>query len=125
MGAFDDLDKATGEQNETEASNDATETVEDEPAETVEQTESADVDPREEPAFPFDETKQTPIYVRGDTLDDWEEAKDFDVARILRRENDVKDVQGREIDDAVYRLAADNPELVAEYVMDARGIDSE
>lgn len=132
--AFDDLDEAADEQSESSSPEQATETtsstVEDE-EETERETSDVVIenndeqpDPYEEPAFPYQQGEmQTTIYVRSDIQDKWKDAKDFEVARILKREQGLRDVQGREYDDALFRLGADHPELVAKYVMEARGID--
>lgn len=123
--AFDGLDEASDDQTtdsdeETTANTTETKPTED-PEETIEQTN--DTDPYEKPAFGYDSDMQTALYARPKTAEAFEDALEFDVNSILKRENSVKNVAGREYGDAVLRLAADHPELVAQYVMDARGLD--
>lgn len=129
---FDDLDEAAGEQDQS--SGDEQDTSSDSTATTAEQTttdaataddavdEPTESDPYEEPAFPFSDSKQTPVYPREDARDDFEETRQFKVERLLH-DHGVKNVEGREHHDAVFRLADDHPELWARYVMEARGID--
>lgn len=72
------------------------------------------------PAFSFEATAQTSIYPRsetaGDTLDDVE----FEVEGILRQDHDIRDLAGRELHDAMIRLAADHPDKVAELIVQLR-----
>lgn len=42
---------------------------------------------------------------------------------MVLRKRGVRDVQGRELDDAILRYAIANSEEVAELVLEARGID--
>lgn len=128
--AFDDLDQAAGEQSretepelETETSMEEPTTTETEQPTSDEQTEVADsVDPYEEPAFPFVQgDMQTNVYVREETRETRDETQQFEVDRILH-EHGVKNVAGREHHDAIFRMAADHPELWARYVMEARGL---
>ncbi|MFC4553491.1 MULTISPECIES: hypothetical protein [Halorussus] len=129
---FDDLEEAVGEQTESDdgsaQSTDSTAESESEPARTgstpeKEKSEAEEPDPREEPAFPYDSNMQHAIYGRKESMDAWEDARDLDVKRILKREHGVKNAAKREIGDAVLRIAADRPELVAQYVLEARGLD--
>jgi hypothetical protein len=118
---FADLD-AMGEQ----ASSETADTTEaDETADPVEPTSTVDevsaADPYDEPGFAFDETTQRPLYAREDTWEAFEDVCDFDAKRLLR-DDGLKNVEGREFHDAALRLAAANPEALAEHVRQARGI---
>lgn len=73
------------------------------------------------PAFPFSEAKQSPLYPHRDRWEELEDAK-FDM-EVLLRKHGVRDVQGRELDDAILRYAIDNTADVAELVLEARGIE--
>lgn len=75
------------------------------------------------PAFPFSEAKQSPLYPHRDRWTELEDAK-FEIEVFLRKHG-VRDVQGREIDDAILRYAIDNVDEVAELVLEARDIDTE
>ena len=79
-----------------------------------------DVDPGE-PAFPFSESKQGPIYPREETWEAYDDAI-YEIEGVLR-EYGVRDPAGREFDDAVLRFAARNPEGVARILLEARGIE--
>lgn len=127
---FEDLDEAAGEQsNDTDREAESETTTADEtPASeqpttetTTEQADSSP-DPTTDPAFPYSEVVQDARYVREETDTAWEDARDLEVERVLRQ-HDVRNVAGREYDDALFRLGADHPELVAKYVMEARGLD--
>lgn len=71
------------------------------------------------PAFPFAESKQRPMYPHADRWEQLEDAK-FEMETYLRAHG-VKDVEGREIDDAILAYAIRNPEAVAELVLESRG----
>lgn len=73
------------------------------------------------PSFPFAEAKQSPLYPHRDRWEELEDAK-FEMEMILRQQG-VRDVQGRELDDAILRYAIDHSEEVAELVLQARGIE--
>jgi len=123
---FEDLDQAAEDQSqepETSTDGSTTTTENDEPT-SVDQTEVDDpVDPYEEPAFPFVQgDMQTNVYVREETRETQDETQKFEVDRILHKHG-VKNVAGREHHDAIFRLAADHPELWARYVMEARDLD--
>lgn len=74
------------------------------------------------PAFPFEATEARSLYVRPATLRGLEDLE-FEVERLLRVEHDVRDPAGREVHDAVLRVAAEHPELVARAVLAAREDD--
>lgn len=91
------------------------------PAEESEGTEAEGGADDEEggPAFPFAESKQRPMYPHADRWEQLEDAK-FEMETYLRAHG-VKDVEGREIDDAILTYAVRNPEAVAELVLESRG----
>ena len=72
-----------------------------------------------ETAFDYDEAKQSPIYARPSTWDEYDDALELDIERSLRKQ-DVRNASKRELHDATLRLAAENPELVAEKLLEAR-----
>jgi protein tyrosine/serine phosphatase len=75
----------------------------------------------DEPAFPYEETKQTPIYPREETseaLDDLE----LDVKQILR-DHDIRDLPKRELHDAALEEAIQNPEAIADRILEKRGVE--
>lgn len=75
------------------------------------------------PAFSFSEAKQSPLYPRRDRWEELEDAK-FEMEGFLRKQG-IRDVQGRELDDAILRYAIDHSEEVAELVLEARGLEEE
>jgi len=75
------------------------------------------------PPFPFSATHQRPLYPHEETWEEWEDAK-FEAEAILRK-NGVRDPQGREFDDALLKLGIENPDILAEYVLEARGLELE
>lgn len=72
-----------------------------------------------ETAFNYDEAKQSPIYARPSTWDEYDDALELDIERSLRKQ-DVRNASKRELHDATLRLAAEKPELVAEKLLEAR-----
>lgn len=72
-------------------------------------------EPREEsaPAFPFDEAVQAQIYPRESTHAEFEDFLDIDVKRLLR-DRGVRDEEGRELHEAVLRVAMEHPEEIAD-----------
>lgn len=113
---FADLDAM--EESETSGAEETEAEPEPEPKREAE----PELDPRTEPAFPFDETVQRPLYAREETWDEFADACDFEVKRLLR-DDGVKNVEGRELHDAVLRLAARNPEELADEVRLSRGLE--
>lgn len=83
-----------------------------------EETVSAD-DGLDEPAFPFAEAVQEQIYPRSGTYEQFEDFRDFDLKRELR-DRGLRDVSGRELDDALLRLAMAHGEEYADLVVEAR-----
>ncbi|GGN21052.1 hypothetical protein [Halarchaeum nitratireducens] len=78
------------------------------------------VDPADSgPAFEFDAVRQKAVYPRPDSWDAREAALDFEVKRKLR-DHGVKDVTGRELDDAIARTIPDVTDLIVENVLEAR-----
>lgn len=73
------------------------------------------------PAFEYAEVRQRPLYARGDTWDEFERAIRTDIGPTLAGA-DILDEETREIHDAVLQVAAENPDLVAEKILEARGL---
>ncbi len=83
-------------------------------------TESTPISPAESgPAFEYDAVRQRPLYARGETWDAFEKRLRTTITPTLARE-DVVDEETREIHDAVLRLATEEPERIAELVLEAR-----
>ncbi len=94
----------------------------DETKESNEAEKSAETEASDEggPAFDFETTAQTSIYPRAETARDTLDDVEFEVEGVLRREHDVRDLAGRELHDAMIRLAAERPEEVADLVVQLR-----
>lgn len=75
------------------------------------------------PPFPFSETHQRPLYPHKDTWEEWEDAK-FEAEATLRKKG-VRDPHGREFDEALLQIGIENPDLLAECILEARGLDLE
>ena len=139
---FDDLDKAVGEQNQNDEQDDGKDIQEvldeadEDAADVVEELESgasssgssatspevskpageSGASSREEalsePAFEYEDVRQSPLYAREETWDEFEDAVDLDVVRALR-EAGVRGESKREIHDAALQVAAERPQEVA------------
>ncbi|WP_126664965.1 hypothetical protein [Haloterrigena salifodinae] len=93
-----------GEPTESESESDAAEPVS--PAETG-------------PAFEYSAVKQKPFYARNETVAEFENAIRTTILPTLAQA-EVLDEETREIHDAVLRLANEQPERVAELVLEER-----
>ncbi|WP_337653249.1 hypothetical protein [Halomontanus rarus] len=114
--AFDEL-----EDDEDDAEPDPTPDVDHSPSPDRE-TPAADrdtTDDVDDPAFSYADSNQGPIYARPETWDAIDDTLELEVERYLR-EKDVRNTQKRELHDAVLRLAVEEPERVAELVLEAR-----
>ncbi|WP_231187370.1 hypothetical protein [Haladaptatus sp. DYF46] len=130
MTAFDDLENAINEETEetptASSSSDSNESHEsNEPQTSNESQTSKEVkDPRKTPAFEFSPDLRRSIYTREDSWQEFEDARDLEMTRQLR-DAGVRNHASREVHDAMVRLAAENPEEMAQLILDARGIDEE
>jgi len=80
------------------------------------------VDPKEEPQFGTEDVHQYSTYPREDTLEEFQRVDTAEVQPFLVSEG-VTNVEAREIHDALYRMAIENPERLAELIMEGRGLD--
>lgn len=71
------------------------------------------------PAFPYENTKQGPIYPRDETWGEFDDVLDLDVRRILR-EDGYRGIEKRELHEATLRLAIERPDQVAEQLEELR-----
>lgn len=126
---FGDLDESLGDDpaespaDESDGSGDdgtddqQTDTVE--TRTSVETTQRTTRDEKERPAFPFDAVKQSALYARDETWDDFEAAMSYEAERSLH-EDGYSNIEGRELHEAALLVAAENPELVAERIRELR-----
>ncbi|MDL0118537.1 hypothetical protein PNQ29_08685 [Halobacterium salinarum] len=92
---------------------------------TGEQVANEETDPYTTKAFEFgDEATQFPFYVRETTLDEWNTVDDVEVTPALVQDG-VKDVTTSEKHDAMLQMVMDNPDVLVEYIKDARGIEAD
>ncbi|WP_248911053.1 hypothetical protein [Halocatena marina] len=73
------------------------------------------------PPFAFSESEQGPIYPHEDRWEEWADAK-WEIKSYLR-ENGLREIHGREIDDALLLLAIESSEEIGDIILDARGYD--
>jgi len=116
MTGFDDLNEAGKDQ--------ATEKENFEPVSGADETAEQDrgtptVDDRNEPAFSFDESVQAQIYPRKSTHEKFEDFLDIEVKRHLR-DRDIRNETGRELHEAVLKIAIQHPEEIAEQLENER-----
>lgn len=79
-----------------------------------------ETDPSETgPAFEYSEVRQKPLYARGSTWDDFEKTFRTTIAPKLA-EADVVDEETRELHDALVQLGNEQPERIAEIMLEAR-----
>lgn len=121
---FAGLADAETDESDDEIRNETEATPQDELTETEQATgadtpEEDDSDLGTGPAFSFDETTAKSIYVREETLDLLEDTE-LEIELRLRQESDIRDVTGREVMDAVLRVAAANPDAIADQIIAER-----
>jgi hypothetical protein len=130
---FDDLDEAMSEQDAEGTS--TTDTAEGdrqdpapEPTANLEQSTDLPTDATEDdsstssldhPAFPFEDSKQEAIYPTVETLTEFDDTLDFEVKRRLRDEG-LRNVPKREYHEALLQLAIEQPERIAELIIENR-----
>jgi hypothetical protein len=139
MGGFDDLDDAMADEEQpddhTPDDADSTDMTDDTTTTTAETTSTSsttnttpaastdeqgkEADWQTTPAFPYDEVSQEQMYVRDDLWDEWEDTRRFDVERILAN-RDIRNVHGREMDEAAIRVLNEHAEEIADEVEAAR-----
>lgn len=74
------------------------------------------------PAFDFTNDLQRSVYPRQESWQALQDTIDFEVKRRLA-DRGIRDFAGREAHDAMVTLAAENPELIVERILEARGIE--
>ena len=113
---FDDLSDVDSEpEQSTEESRESPSESSTEPADSQE----ASSDPASGPSFDYSEVRQRPLYARGETWDEFEDAIGISVVPELRRQG-IRDEEKREIHDAVLTLAAEEPERLVEIIAERR-----
>ncbi|WP_231188020.1 hypothetical protein [Haladaptatus sp. DYF46] len=126
LGAVED-DDTTKEPSEpspeksTESSADSMQPAESPPVETSRSSESSETESAgvSGPSFEYSEVRQRPLYARGETWDEFEDAIGISVVPELRRRG-IRDEEKREIHDAVLTLAAEAPERLVEIIAERR-----
>lgn len=85
------------------------------PEQPTDETDPADAGP----AFEYSEVRQKPLYARGSTWDEFEKNFRTTIAPKLA-EADVVDEETRELHDALVQLGNEQPERVAEIMLETR-----
>lgn len=122
--------KETQETQETQEPVTPEETQESEPVETQATTEKTVIESEENgrpieksvPWYDWSDCEQTAVYLHEDTVDAMDDFK-FDVDGHLRRAYDVRNVETRELDDAIITavLQKMTPEEIANIIVEERG----
>ncbi|REA02693.1 hypothetical protein DEQ92_12975 [Haloferax sp. Atlit-6N] len=128
---FGDLDAAMGggesasepESEPEPEGTDATDAAESEPEPEPEPLD--EIDPRERPAFEFDETVHKALYVLESVADEFDDIITYDVERELTRDHGLKGVTKSELHNAALDVATEHPEEIVERVLEQRGVDDE
>ena len=115
---FDDLENAANDQDKTSGTSETSQSS------SESQTSEESYDPLKMPAFEFASVKRRSIYAREESWEKFEDGRDLEMTRALR-DADVRNHESREVHDAMIRLAAENPERLAELVLEARGIEQD
>jgi len=90
----------------------------DDPAEEPEDEEESEGGP----AFSFEESEQISIYPRTETAEETLDDVGFAVESVLREQYGIRDMKGRELHDAIIRLAEERPERIAELIEQERSV---
>jgi hypothetical protein len=123
MSGFDlgeSAEDADDDPAEQETAKDAEQT--ESPAEDTTSEEEEEVNPKEEPQFGTEDVRQYSTYPREETLEEFQRVDTAEVQPFLVSEG-IKNVETREIHDALYRMAIENPERLGELIMEGRGLD--
>lgn len=114
------FDQVTSDNTETTTASDSdTEESESPPSDDTQSP--ADIS-KSEPSLPFNTVTQRPIYISDSAWENHDDLR-FETKRILRSEYNVKNVQARELDEAIFSILTDviPPELVAAQLVRHRG----
>lgn len=125
MSGFDlgeSAEDADDDPAEQETAKDAEQT--ESPAEDATSEEEEEVNPKEEPQFGTEDVRQYSTYPREDTLEEFQQVDTAEIQPFLVSEG-IKNVETREIHDALYRMAIENPERLGELIMEGRGLGSD
>ncbi|POG54012.1 hypothetical protein [Haloferax marisrubri] len=105
---------------EDAGTDDAAESEDESASESVESA-----DPRELPAFEFDETVHKALYVLEAVADEFDDIITYDVERELTRDHGLKGVTKSELHNAALGVATEHPEEIVERVLEQRGVEDE
>ena len=114
-----EANKETGGQSVSDLSVSGPESTERSTQASTSESTSDDGDHLSGPAFEYAEVRQRPLYARGATWDAFEDAIGITIVPTLRKEG-IRDEEIRELHDAALRLAVEEPERVADLLIEAR-----
>lgn len=113
---FDDLEST---ENDTDPVESVSESDSEQPSSSADPSAESTSPADSGPAFEYSEVRQRPLYAREKTWDEFEDALGITVTPELRKAG-IRDEETREVHDAVLRLAAEEPERIAELIEEAR-----
>ncbi|EMA43583.1 hypothetical protein [Halococcus sp. PRR34] len=75
------------------------------------------------PAYSGDDFDRETLYCLQETSERYKDAMDRYDVLVMRNEIGLRNVTQRERQEAMMRMAADHPEVIAEYIVEMRGLD--
>lgn len=74
---------------------------------------------------PYSQPTQRSIHAPDADWNEYKDAINHDVDRVLTREFDIRNMKAYEADAAMVRLAAARPDLLAQFILEERGLEVE
>jgi hypothetical protein len=123
----EDQDAAT--ETEPESDERPSEDTETEPMSTTEDNSDEETksestaDEESEPAYSGDDFDRETLYCLQETSERYKDAMDRYDVLVMREKIGLRNVTQRERQEAMMRMAADHPEVIAQYIVEMRGLD--
>ena len=74
---------------------------------------------------PYSQPTQRSIHAPDSDWNEYKDAINYDVDRVLARKYDIRNMKAYEADAAMVRLAAARPDLLAQFILAERGLEVE
>lgn len=74
---------------------------------------------------PYSQPTQRSIHASDTDWNEYKDAINYEVDRVLAREFDIRNMKAYEADAAMVRLAAARPDLLAQFILEERGLEVE
>ncbi|HET7323019.1 MAG TPA: hypothetical protein VFJ06_01680 [Halococcus sp.] len=74
---------------------------------------------------PYSQPTQRSIHAPDGDWNEYKDAINYEVDRVLAREFDIRNMKAYEADAAMVRLAAARPDLLAQFILAERGLEAE